>query len=94
MTITPTRSVGTAIAAVALATATSVAASPAQAAPAETGVVQYVAQASGSADGGSLEDPIVGAGLLILAGLGVSAALAISAGVAGGAFELPRIPGL
>ncbi|MCT2122576.1 hypothetical protein [Dietzia cinnamea] len=44
--------------------------------------------------GGSLDNPVVGAGLILLAGLGVSAALAVSAGIAGGAFELPQIPGL
>ena len=89
-----TRSFRTATATIALATATSVAAAPAQAAPADTGAVYYVAQASGSADGGSLDNPIIGAGLVLLAGVGVSIALAVSAGVAGGAFELPRIPGL
>lgn len=81
-------------AALALATATTVAAPVAHAAPADTAAVQYVAQASGSADGGSLENPIVQAGLLIVAGVGVSALLAIGAGVAGGAIQLPQIPGL
>ncbi|MFN3600291.1 MAG: hypothetical protein ACK4UY_02745 [Dietzia sp.] len=97
--MTNSRSVRTAAAALALATATSVAASPAHAAPvhaapAGDGHVVYVAQASGSANGGSLDNPIVGAGLIILAGVGVSIALAVGAGVAGGAFELPQIPGL
>lgn len=94
MTMNNTRSATTAAAAIALAAATSVTAAPAQAAPVDTTAVHYVAQASGSADGGSLDNPIVGAGLVLLAGVGVSIALAVSAGVAGGAFELPRIPGL
>lgn len=94
MTMNNTRSATTAAAAIALAAATSVTAAPAQAAPVDTTAVHYVAQASGSADGGSLENPVVGAGLVLLAGVGVSIALAVSAGVAGGAFELPRIPGL
>lgn len=93
MTVNHTRRFKTAAATIALATATSMAAAPAQAAPSDTGAVQYVAQASGSADGGSLENPVVGAGLVLLAGVGVSIALAIGAGVAGGAFELPQIPG-
>lgn len=86
----------TAAAALALTAATTVAVTPAYAAPApaQQGHVAYVAQASGSADGGSLDNPIVGAGLLILAGVGVSIALAVGAGVAGGAFPLPQIPGL
>ncbi|GAA1051512.1 hypothetical protein G6031_16120 [Dietzia sp. CQ4] len=83
-----------AAATLALATATSLAAAPAHAAPVPDGHVAYVAQASGSADGGSLDNPIVGAGLIILAGVGVSIALAVGAGVAGGAFPLPQIPGL
>lgn len=94
MTVNHTRRFTTAAAAIALAAATSVTAAPAQAAPVDTTAVHYVAQASGSADGGSLENPVVGAGLVLLAGVGVSIALAIGAGVAGGAFELPRIPGL
>ncbi|MBS7548559.1 hypothetical protein [Dietzia massiliensis] len=94
MTMNNTRSATTAAAAIALAAATSVTAAPAQAAPVDTTAVHYVAQASGSADGGSLDNPIVGAGLVLLAGVGVSITLAVSAGVAGGAFELPRIPGL
>lgn len=99
--MTNSRPLRSAAAALALATATSVAAvpvpahaAPAHAAPAQGGHVAYVAQASGSADGGSMDNPIVGAGLIILAGVGVSIALAVSAGVAGGAFELPQIPGL
>lgn len=83
-----------AAAALALTAATSVAVAPAHAAPVADGHVAYVAQASGSADGGSLDNPIVGAGLIILAGVGVSIALAVGAGVAGGAFPLPQIPGL
>ncbi|MDZ4235944.1 MAG: hypothetical protein U1C73_19790 [Dietzia sp.] len=83
-----------AAAALALTAATSVAVAPAHAAPVSDGHVAYVAQASGSADGGSLDNPIVGAGLIILAGVGVSIALAVGAGVAGGAFPLPQIPGL
>ncbi|WP_216692962.1 hypothetical protein [Dietzia psychralcaliphila] len=97
--MTNSRPLRSAAAALALATATSVAAvpahaAPAHAAPAQGGHVAYVAQASGFADGGSMDNPIVGAGLIILAGVGVSIALAVSAGVAGGAFELPQIPGL
>ncbi|MBB1041767.1 hypothetical protein [Dietzia sp. DQ11-44] len=83
----------TAAAALALTAATPVAVAPAHAAPVPDGHVAYVAQASGSADGGSLDNPIVGAGLIILAGIGVSVALAVGAGVAGGAFELPQLPG-
>lgn len=41
-----------------------------------------------------MENEIVQAGLVIVAGLGISIALAISAGVTGGAIELPQIPGL
>lgn len=92
--MTNSRTLRSAAAALALATATSVAAAPAHAAPAQQVDVAYIAQASGSADGGSLDNPIVGAGLIILAGVGVSIALAVGAGVAGGAFELPQIPGL
>ena len=84
----------TATAALALATATTVAAPAAQATPAPAGNVVYVAQASGSAAGGSLDNQLVQAGLLVIAGVGVSALLAIGAGVAGGAFPLPPIPGL
>ncbi|EFV92045.1 hypothetical protein G6030_04155 [Dietzia sp. E1] len=80
----------------ALTAAATVAAAPAHAAPNEASQagVHYVAQESGSLDGGSLDDPVVGAGLVLVAGLGVSVALAVSAGIAGGAFELPQIPGL
>lgn len=88
---------GTFAAALALSAATTVAVAPAHAAPApaETAAVQYVAQDSGSAEGGSLEgNEILQAGLLLAAGLAVSAALAIGAGVAGGGIELPQIPGL
>ncbi|MDJ0422928.1 MULTISPECIES: hypothetical protein [Dietzia] len=93
-----TRTGRRATAALALAAATTFAAVPAHANPADVAApgvssVQYVAQAGGSADGGSLDDPIVQAGLLIIAGIGVSAALAISAGIAGGAIQLPSIPG-
>ena len=97
--MTKTRT-GTIAAALALTAATTVAAAPAHAAPAPsaapaTGVVNYADTAgSGSADGGSLDNPIVGAGLVLLAGVGVSVALAVGAGFAGGAFELPEIPGL
>lgn len=80
----------------ALTTAVTVAAAPAHAVPTEASPagVHYIAQGSGSLEGGSLENPVVGAGLVLVAGLGVSVALAVSAGIAGGAFELPQIPGL
>lgn len=88
---------GSVAAALALTAASTIAAAPAYAAPAAapTGIVQYAdAPGSGSADSGSLDNPIAQAGLLLVAGVGVSIALAVSAGVAGGAFELPLIPGL
>ena len=91
---------GSIAAALALTAATPVAAAPAHAAPAApapaaTGVVNYAETSGpGSSDGGSLDNPIVGAGLVLLAGVGVSVALAVGAGFAGGAFELPDIPGL
>lgn len=97
--MTKTRT-GTIAATLALTAATTVAAAPAHAAPAPsatatTGVVNYAdTPSSGSSDGGSLDNPIIGAGLVLLAGVGVSIALAVGAGVAGGAFELPEIPGL
>lgn len=87
---------GTAVAVLAL-TAATVAVAPAHAspaAPAQTGVAHYVAQGVGSADDGSLDNPIVGAGVVLLAGVGVSIALAVSAGIAGGALDLPQIPGI
>lgn len=90
--------------ALALTAATTVAVAPAHAGPAgpapETGAVHYQGTTgSDSAEGaasaeGSLENPIIGAALVLLVGVGVSAALAVGAGVAGGAFELPEIPGL
>src|SRR5699024_6091645 len=52
------------------------------------------AQDSGSLSGGSSDNELLQAGLLIVAGLGVSALLAAGAGVAGGAIPLPEIPGL
>ena len=88
---------GTLSVALALTAATTVAAAPAHAAPAapaQIGVVQYATPGSGSAEGGSMDNPVVGAGLVLLAGVGVSIALAVSAGIAGGAFELPQIPGV
>lgn len=87
---------GTFAAALALTAAATVAVAPAHAAPApaETATVQYVAQDAGSSAGGSSDDPMVQAGLFLIAGLGVSALLAIGAGVAGGAIPLPEIPGL
>lgn len=91
---------------IALAAATTVATAPAHAAPIPpvapsaaptTGVVHYDTVgngfSAGSADG-SLENQFAQAGLVLLAGVGVSVALAVSAGVAGGAFELPAFPGL
>src|SRR5699024_9466987 len=88
---------GTLAAAVALTAATTVAVTPAYAAPtstqAETGVVQY-ADSPGSSASGSLENEIVQSGLVLVLGLGVAAALAVGAGVAGGAIEVPPIPGL
>ncbi|MFL0577779.1 hypothetical protein [Dietzia sp. 179-F 9C3 NHS] len=83
----------TATAAIALATATTVAAPVAHAAPAEGGTVHHVSQATASATG-SLENELVQAGLIIVAGLGVSALLAVAAGVAGGGIELPPMPTL
>lgn len=89
---------GSLAAALALTAATTVAVAPAHAepaaAPATTGTVQYATEGTGSSDSGSLENPVVQAGLVLIAGLGVSAALAVSAGIAGGAIELPPIPGL
>lgn len=82
-----------ATAAIALATATTVAAPAAHAAPADAGTVHYVAQGAASSTG-SLEDELVQAGLLLVAGVGVSALLAIGAGVAGGAIPLPPMPAL
>ena len=89
--------------ALALAVGTSVA--PAQAQTAEqgapTGYVQYAeapaagsSDNSGSAEGGSLQNELVQAGLLLVAGLAVSAGLAVAAGIRGGAIPLPQIPGL
>ncbi|HJC60984.1 MAG TPA: hypothetical protein H9755_11765 [Candidatus Dietzia intestinigallinarum] len=83
-------------------TAVTVAAAPAHAAPAadtaapavETGTVHYATTDAGSSAAGSLENEFVQVGLVLVAGLGVSAALAIGAGIAGGAIELPQIPGL
>lgn len=88
---------GSVVAAVALAAATTVAAAPAHAAPAttaETGVVHYDTTGLEASVAGSLENEVVQAGLVLIAGIGVSIALAVGAGVAGGAFELPQIPGL
>ncbi|MDN5723803.1 MAG: hypothetical protein L0H20_12535 [Corynebacterium sp.] len=87
---------GTLAAALALTAATTVAVAPAHAAPApaETATVQYVAADSGSLAGGSAENEFVQVGLVLIAGLGVSALLAIAAGVQGGAFPMPEIPGL
>lgn len=88
---------GSVVAAVALAAATTVAAAPAHAAPAttaETGVAQYETTGLEASVSGSLEDPAIQAGLVLVAGLGVSIALAVGAGLQGGAFEIPQIPGL
>lgn len=93
---------GSVVAALALAAATTVAAAPAHAAPAaaapattaETGVVQYDTTGGQALLTGSLENPAVQAGLVLVAGIGVSIALAVGAGLQGGAFELPQIPGL
>lgn len=87
---------GSLAAALALTAATTVAVAPAHAAPEPTqpASVNYVAQADASSAGGSLESEIVQAGLLIVAGIGVSALLAVGAGVAGGAIPLPEIPGM
>lgn len=87
---------GSLAAALALTAATTVAVAPAHAAPepAAPAAVQYVAQDSGSLSGGSSDNELLQAGLLIVAGLGVSALLAAGAGVAGGAIPLPEIPGL
>lgn len=83
-------------AALALTAATTVAVAPAHAAPqrSETASVQYVAQGTGSAAGGSMDNEIVQVGLVLVAGIGVSVLLAVAAGVQGGAFPLPEIPGL
>lgn len=83
-------------AALAMTAATTVAVAPAHAAPqpSETATVQYVAQGTGSPAGGSMDNEIVQVGLVLVAGLGVSALLAIAAGVQGGAFPLPEIPGM
>ena len=85
-------------AALVVALGTSVAAVPAahaDVAP-STGTVQYsggnTTQGSGST--GSVENPLVQGGLVIIAGLAVSAALAIGAGISGGAIQLPKIPGI
>lgn len=83
-------------------TAVTVATTPAHAAPAvetaapavESATVHYATTSTGSSATGSLENEFVQAGLILAAGLGVSAALAIGAGIAGGAIELPQIPGL
>ena len=76
MTITRT---GTLAAAVALTAATTVAVTPAYAAPAstqgETGVVQY-ADTPGSSASGSLEGEFAQAGLVLVAGLAVAGLLA------------------
>ena len=88
---------GSVVAAVALAAATTVAAAPAHAAPAttaETGVVQYDTTGLEASATGSLENEMLQVGLVLIAGLGVSIALAVGAGLQGGAFELPQIPGL
>lgn len=92
--MTKTRT-GSLAAALAL-TAATVAVAPAHAAPAtaEVATVQYATEGAESSATGSMENEIVQAGLVIVAGLGVSIALAISAGVAGGAIELPQTPGL
>lgn len=98
MTINRTGSLAAALA----LTVTTVAAAPAHATPTaqpqapttETAHVQYIAQPTGSASGGSLENEFVQAGLLIVVGVGVSALLAVGAGVGGGAIDLPEIPGL
>lgn len=80
--------------------AAAVTAAPAYAAPApaaQTGVVQYADTAPGAgagSAGGSLENEIVQVGLILVAGIGVSIAMAVGAGIAGGAIELPQIPGL
>lgn len=80
--------------------AAAVTAAPAYAAPApaaQTGLVQYAETTPGAGTGsaeGSLENNIVQVGLILVAGIGVSIALAVGAGVAGGAIELPQIPGL
>lgn len=88
---------GSVVAALALTAATTVAVAPAHAAPAttaETGVVQYDTTGGQALLSGSLENPAVQAGLVLVAGIGVSIALAVGAGLQGGAFELPQIPGL
>src|SRR5699024_475379 len=80
MTTTPT---GSLAAALARTGATTGAVAPAHAAPepAAPAAVQYVAQDSGSLSGGSSDNELLQAGLLIVAGLGVSALLAAGAGV-------------
>lgn len=93
---------GSFVAALALTTAAAVsvpatvAAAPAHAAPAaspaETGTVQYDTTGAEGSASGSLENEFVQAGLILVAGLGVSIALAVSAGVGGGAIELPQLP--
>ena len=88
---------GSLAAALALIAATTVAVAPAHAepaAPATTDTVQYATESGDSPFSGSLENEGVQAGLVLLAGIGVSIGLAISAGIAGGAIELPPIPGL
>lgn len=79
--------------------AASVSAATAYAAPASVsaapGVVQYAdTPGASSSAAGSMDNEIAQVGLVLVAGLGVSIALALGAGVAGGAFELPQIPGL
>lgn len=90
---------GSLAAALALTAATTVTVAPAaHAAPTApatgTATVQYVAQGTGSASGGSLDNEFVQVGLVLIAGIGISALLAIGAGVAGGGIELPEVPGL
>lgn len=77
--------------------AAAVTAAPAYAAPdlaAPTGVVQYADATPDSSAAGSLENEFVMAGLVLVAGIAVSVAMAVGAGVAGGAIEVPQIPGL
>lgn len=90
---------GTFAAALALTAATTLAVAPAHAtaspaAAVESGAVHYAVTGADSSASGSLENEFVQAGLILAAGIGVSIALAVGAGVAGGAIELPQIPGL
>lgn len=89
---------GSLAAALALTAAATVAVAPANAAPAtspaETATVQYATTGAEASATGSLENEAIQAGIVLIAGIGVSIALAVGAGVAGGAIELPQIPGL